>query len=107
MGSDYTLPYAGGVVYILFPTYMDDGTTNRLIAEVAVPAYTSNTTAAQAVIEISSLIGFAIPGAASNAPCIRATFNDIVQLIDLFDVMIDVNRPVLGPVRYRGPPPTG
>jgi hypothetical protein len=51
----------------------DNGTTNRVIAEVAVPAYTISTTAAQVVVEVPSLIGFVIPGAATNAPCIRAS----------------------------------
>lgn len=51
----------------------DNGTTNRLIAEVAVPAYTASTTSAQAVVEVPSLIGFVIPGAAANQPCIRAS----------------------------------
>lgn len=56
----------------------DNGTTNRLIAEVAVPAYTASTTSAQAVVEVPSLIGFVIPGAATNAPCIRAS-TQVVQ----------------------------
>lgn len=51
----------------------DNGTTNRLIAEVAVPAYTASTTSAQTVVEVPSLIGFVIPAAATNAPCIRAS----------------------------------
>lgn len=51
----------------------DNGTTNRLIAEVAVPAYTASTTSAQTIVEVPSLIGFVIPGAAANAPCIRAS----------------------------------
>lgn len=56
----------------------DNGTTNRLIAEVAVPAYTASTTSAQVVVEVPSLIGFVIPGAATNAPCIRAS-TQVVQ----------------------------
>lgn len=56
----------------------DNGTTNRLIAEVAIPAYTASTTAAQTVVEVPSLIGFVIPGAATNAPCIRAS-TQVVQ----------------------------
>lgn len=56
----------------------DNGTTNRLIAEVAVPAYTVSTTSAQVVVEVPSLIGFVIPGAATNAPCIRAS-TQVVQ----------------------------
>jgi hypothetical protein len=56
----------------------DNGTTNRLIAEVVIPAYTASTTAAQTVVEVPSLIGFVIPGAASNAPCIRAS-TQVVQ----------------------------
>jgi hypothetical protein len=51
----------------------DNGTTNRLIAEVAVPAYSVSTTTAQVIVEVPSLIGFVIPGAATNAPCIRAS----------------------------------
>lgn len=56
----------------------DGGTTNRLIAEVAVPAYSASATAAQTVVEVPSLIGFVIPGAATNAPCIRAS-TQVVQ----------------------------
>lgn len=60
----------------------DNGTTNRLIAEVAVPAYTASTTSAQTVVEVPTLIGFVIPGAASNPPCIRAS-TQVVQTAPL------------------------
>lgn len=66
----------------------DNGTTNRLIAEVAVPAYTSSTTAAQTVIEVPSLIGFVIPGAATNAPCIRAS-TQVAQTTTPLNVIIE------------------
>lgn len=51
----------------------DNGTTNRLIAEVAVPAYSASTSSAQTVVEVPTLIGFVIPGDSTNAPCIRAS----------------------------------
>ena len=66
----------------------DNGTTNRLIAEVVVPAYTASTTAAQTVVEIPSLIGFVIPGAATNAPCIRAS-TQVAQTTTPLNVIIE------------------
>lgn len=66
----------------------DNGTTNRLIAEVAVPTYAASTTAAQAVVEVPSLIGFVIPGAATNAPCIRAS-TQVAQTSTPLNVFIE------------------
>lgn len=66
----------------------DNGTTNRLIAEVVVPAYTVSATTAQIVVEVPSLIGFVIPGAASSAPCIRAS-TTVVQTTAPLNVIIE------------------
>lgn len=66
----------------------DNGTTNRLIAEVAVPSYTASTTSAQTVVEVPSLIGFVIPGAATNAPCIRAS-TQVAQTTTPLNVIIE------------------
>lgn len=51
----------------------DNGTTNRFLCEVTLPAYTASASGISHEIQVPMLIGFVIPGAASNQPCIRAT----------------------------------
>ena len=51
----------------------DNGTTNRFLGEVFLPAYTAGATTMSVEVQAPFLIGFTIPGAASNQPCIRAT----------------------------------
>lgn len=50
----------------------DNGTTNRFLCEVNVPAYTAGATTISTEVLVPQLSGFVVPGAASNQPCIRA-----------------------------------
>ena len=51
----------------------DNGTTNRFLGEIFLPAYTTGTTTVSTEVSVSFLVGFTIPGAATNTPCIRAS----------------------------------
>jgi hypothetical protein len=61
---------AASVVTFFYTT--DGGTTNRLICEVAVPAYTASNTAAQIEVYVPQLVGFTLPGDLSGNTKIRA-----------------------------------
>lgn len=51
----------------------DNGTTNRFLGEIFLPAYTAAATTMSVEVQIPFLVGFIIPGAATNTPCIRAS----------------------------------
>lgn len=61
---------AATVVTFFYTT--DNGVTNRLICEVAVPAYTASTTTAQVEVYVPMLVGFTIPGDNTGNTKLRA-----------------------------------